>query len=598
MITAELVEFHQLRALFLAEQEFAFVVGNPAHKGESVIYITNDPELGKLDLIIANNSASAIVAGSESLLRIYASPPLAEPDVKRIKLATQNWKLTLGEDCLELRCSSQITIPSRGTLTIPFLDVMASGEATTGFFVFEYSGFKGIRDDSRRATVFVQRPPKGEPPPLAFDTGVRPEYAGQQSRTVYVTPWAITATKAGIANHIVLLAGNARADAPIKSSPTSDPKIVLSFTSGNSDLSLCSDEQIKVAAAQTAQGPPWRIERDNTGPVPVWTMRPPQGAANVFDAGGLISVRFDGIVSRLPPNFASPMFIQFANIPGYNDGYGAFFLQKIGPAPFIKSFEAYAGSRKLGKGAVVGYKEKITLTWDVFGAESCRIAELGQELSPAQSLDVFPANSNVTYTLTPQLGREPSQELKKTIPLAVSPPTAQLSAALTPPTSVQAMLQWNCSNGSHCTLRSGEATWDNQPLVGSLNTTLMSGQTFTITCLGAGSASASARVEVPPVEAMLRVDCRSGYLHATVTWSARWAESCEVSEPGFRTFSRAMSGDWCDSFFDDPPHFPENHTSLNPFQPRWVRHFQIVAKRTNTVIKDVYVSSLNPVAEA
>src|SRR5713226_8705361 len=107
MITAELVEIHQLRELFLAEHDLTFVVGNPARKGESVIYITNDPELGKLDLTIANNSASPIGIGPESLLQIFVSPPLTKADVERIKLATTDWKLTPGDECLELRRSSQ-----------------------------------------------------------------------------------------------------------------------------------------------------------------------------------------------------------------------------------------------------------------------------------------------------------------------------------------------------------------------------------------------------------------------------------------------------------------------------------------------------------
>jgi len=574
MITPEFVDFQQLRALFLAEHDLAFVLGNPAHKGESVIYITNDRELGKLDLTIANNSASAIVIGPESLLQIYASPPLAEADVKRIKLGTQSWNLTPGEDCLELRCSAQITIPSKGILTIPFVDVMASGEATTGFFVFEYSGFKGISDDSRRVTVFVQRPPKGESPPLTFDTGVRSEYAGQQSRTVYVTPWAITTTKAGIGNHIVLLAGNSRADTPIKSSPTSDPKIVVSFTSGNSDLSLCTDEQIKVVSGKTVQGPVWRIERDNTGPVPVWTMRPPRDAANVFDAGGLISVRFEGIVSQLAPNFASPMFIQFVNIPGYNDGYAAFFLQKIGPVPFIRSFEAYAGSKKLEKDAIVGYKEKVTLTWDVFAAESCLIEELGKEFPPSQFTDVLPTTSKVNFTITPKIGSESRSEWRKGLSLSVSLPVAAIKAVPEPVTiGASTTVSWACANGSYCIVSGPGAPQGNQSLTGSFVVTPSPDTLYEVTCHGAGSTNARVMVRVPLVEADIHGTV-SRYL-CMVGWSTKWAVSCEVFRDGQR-ISTDLGGCWQ----EDSRGFTVG--------------FKLIAKGRNEVKKEVWVTPPPP----
>src|SRR3954469_17313783 len=100
MTAPELANLHQLRELFLAEHDLAFVIGNPARDGESVIYITEDPELGKLDLTIANNSTSPLRIGPQSVLQIFVSPPLAEADVQRIKLATPDWKVTRDEDSL------------------------------------------------------------------------------------------------------------------------------------------------------------------------------------------------------------------------------------------------------------------------------------------------------------------------------------------------------------------------------------------------------------------------------------------------------------------------------------------------------------------
>src|SRR4051812_36009381 len=126
MIATESADLRSLRALFLAEHDLAFVVGNPARRDECVIYITDDPELGKLDLTIANNSASPIEIGAASLLQIFASPPLTETDLKRIKVATPGWNLTRDEDCLELRRSSPTTIASKDKLTIRFIDVMTS----------------------------------------------------------------------------------------------------------------------------------------------------------------------------------------------------------------------------------------------------------------------------------------------------------------------------------------------------------------------------------------------------------------------------------------------------------------------------------------
>jgi hypothetical protein len=536
MAAAELTDLHHLRELFLAEHELAFVVGNPAGQHESVIYITDDPELGKLDLTIANNSAGPVEIGPESLLQIFVSPPLAEADVKRIKLAAGDWKLTLDEDFLELRCTSHLTIASHGKLTISLAAVMASGEPRTGFFQFEYSHFTGIADGSRRSpAIFIQRPPKSEAVPLVADLGARPEYAGQQGATVYVTPWNPKPPDKGIENHFIVQVANKRAGKAIPADSRLDSKIVISFTSGNSDLSVCLDDQIKVATCVMAQHPdagPWEIAKDNTGPVPVWTMRPPKGA-DIFDAGGLIAFRFGGIVSQLPTAFASPMFIQFANIPGYNDGYAALILQKVPPFPYLRSYDAYSGTKKLAPNAIVDYKEKITLQWDVFAAERIRILELKQAYPPVGSLDVFPETSVVAYTLAPEIGIDPRNDWRKEQSLSVSAPVvAKLEAspdAVAPNTESE--LQWNCSNGSHCVLTGEGVKQENLPLVGSFPVTVQDTATFTITCVGAGSNSANVTVRVPTPEFKFTVDARKPNEFTTI-WSSRYAHDCRVFHNG------------------------------------------------------------------
>jgi hypothetical protein len=602
MITAELFDHRQLRAMLLTESGLAFVLDNPASgTGGAVIYVTDNPDLGKLDLTIVNNSPSAIEIGSASVLKIFVRPPLADAEVRRIKVTSTNWSLTVVEDHVELWHPASLTIASNANLTIQLADVMTSGEATTSFFRFEYSGFKGIADGGKRVPVFVQHPPTRDAAPLSFDLGARPEYSGQQSRTIYVTAWNVTPAKQGIANRIVLQAGNSRPDKPIAADPRSDSKLVISFTTGNSDLSLCLDEQIKVAVASMAQAPPagsWIIRKDPIGPVAVWTMRPPAGP-HVFDAGGMIAFRFDGIVSQLPPDFASPMFIQFANIPGYNDGYVAIFLQKASPVPFIRSFDLFSGTRKLPLNPVVSYKEKITLGWDIFAAENCRIVELGQAFLPAQSTDVIPAASPLTYTLSPEIGGQPYQGLKLAKSLSVSAPAAQLSAAsVNVLGKVRVVLSWNCSNGSYCELTDDIGSiWALLPLTGSVMEVVDTDTTFTIKCFGVGSASAQALVEVPAVEATIRADCKAGEAWGSVKWDTRWASSCEVSEPGFETISANLSGDAAAPWAYFRP-LADPTRIVFPGQPRWVRSFRIVARRKTTVVKEVFVTDLKPVAEA
>ncbi len=127
---------------------------------------------------------------------------------------------------------------------------------------------------------------------------------------------------------------------------------------------LTSAYNIKAKVEQNDQ---WALEKasDTT----VWTIYPVPGNKNLFSAAHRnLNISFSHIISRLPKGDAT-LFIQWGNIPGYNDGWMARNIPKEKPTPKVLSFTAPGGS----KSGSIPYSEGISLDWSVFGASQVQL---------------------------------------------------------------------------------------------------------------------------------------------------------------------------------------------------------------------------------
>src|SRR5882757_3747418 len=221
-----------------------FDVSNPqTPDAGAVIYISDDAATwGRLDITLTNTSTdnSDLKLDPSGVLQIYLEM-LTPDDIKNITVPDGSaW--AGGPDKtnrhLELHPKQTITIPSQTSISIALQNVLGHAARQGKIRFFDTS--LGIRNVAVQG--FVQRPPAGEAQQwgLAYNLVSRVDY---QSRgdTIYVTAGA-----PAIENYILVELYH-QAGGTLPSAGT--PQLSISFLTGNDDLALCSEDQLKQVAA-------------------------------------------------------------------------------------------------------------------------------------------------------------------------------------------------------------------------------------------------------------------------------------------------------------------------------------------------------------
>jgi hypothetical protein len=499
--------------------------------GGPIVFISTEAQWGKLRIRIQNSTAAPVPFDTAALVKICMKPLLSTAEIARIRVAGADWSCQPMEDRLEIKPLRAGAIPANGSATIDLTQVLGSGEAATGHFRFEYAGFDG-KSGGQRVTVFRQNPPgSGRVLPLTQDLGARVEYA-QQARTVYFTP----AGAPPIKNHLTLQVANTDAAHPIRLADGGKPKIVLSFVSGTSRSSICADDQLKSVEVSIRQtdGVQWDVEKDSTGPVPVWNLRPKAGSETLFSAGGVISFQIGNLETRLEPGWASPMFLQFAGVPGYDDSYTALLLQKTEPVPYVRRFLATSNGTPVAYDATLDYGQELLLSWDVFAAAVCHISGVGSGLAAKGAQPVTANQLTVTYSLISEIaGRHsPATSLQFRVP----PSSASLKASATLVKAGQEIeLSWECGSGV-CTLTGDGPAPVTVTRKGARKVKVGQPTPYTVTCAGVTRTSSTASVIVVP-EADVGIQFYNPFplgmgpptFAWKISWWTRWATSCVIT---------------------------------------------------------------------
>jgi hypothetical protein len=472
-----------------------FDVSNPqTPDAGAVIYISDDADKwGRLDITLTNTSTdnSDLKLDPGGVLQIYLEM-LTPDDIKNITLpADSPW--AGGPDTthrhLELHPRQTITIPSQSSISIELHNVLGHA-ARQGKFRF-YDASLGIRNAVVQG--FVQQPPAGDAGQwgLACNLVSRVDY---QSRgdTIYVTGSGTTE----ITNYLVIELYH-QAGGTLPSAGT--PQLSVSFLTGDDELALCSEDQLKKVAASIANQEPdgrWKTPAvDAQGQDTVWTVSPVDGGGDLFPADGVLTLRFDGIVTDLPAGGTAAMFIQYSGLSGYDDGYLVVLLNKTAPVPYLRSFVAYYDNAKVGTGATAHYGA-LKLGWEVFAADHAVLRDetvgpsSDQVLGATDATTVQAVTAQVSYRLAPRAAGVDHPEDGGTLDLLVALPTAKLEFTQ----DVDGAVAWQCTEGSHCALsRNGVLLADNLPLVGQHPVTVppYRDTTCQIQCFGIGTATAT-----------------------------------------------------------------------------------------------------------
>jgi hypothetical protein len=418
-----------------------FDVSNPqTPEAGAVIYISDDAaKWGRIHVTLTNQRTdnSDIKLAPDGVLKIYCEM-LTPDDIKAITLP-DNSAWAGGPDAtnrhLALHPKQTIIVPSQSAITIELHNVLGR-TPRQGKFRF-YDAALGIRNAVVQG--FVQRPPDDDASQwgLACILDPRVEYQNQ-GNTIYVTG----AGKPDIANDLLVHLYRG-ASGTLPSAGT--PRLSFSFLTGDNDLALCSEDRLKNVTAsiqdQIPQGRWKSPAADTQGEDTVWTVAPADGGGDLFPEDSLLILRFDGIVTDLPPG-SSTLFIQYSDLAGYDDGYIQVPLSKTTAVPYVRYFRAKADGKDIGANATVDYAA-LTLEWDVFAAESCALkgddeAE-AKTVARAGSEPLVPRASQI-YTLQPQIG---SQTLPATqVQFHIAPPVADLTSGPDTSDAVWTLMLW------------------------------------------------------------------------------------------------------------------------------------------------------------
>jgi hypothetical protein len=542
-----------LRQALLSDGVLGLYLDNANADDDPVIFISTDPQWAQIALVMQNNTTAQMSFLPSTCIELDIWPLLTDDEIKTITVVGSDWHVetATGRDThlyLTVRPVRALPLAAGQTMAIQFDHVLASGEPGRGRILVNYTGVHGVNDGSVRLPA-IRRLPPDQPdnwvPVLQFAS--RDDYGGPADlgRAIYTTPWAVTPTKPAIANTFVLEIGTS---VDLSFDSKMPPCLTISFLTGESDTSLCSDAEIEVAIVDINEQPsassPWMVTKDPNSNLPSFNVTPcPE--TTTFVVGASIGVQFSNIATVLPSGKSSPVLIEYSGIPESNNGLAVVLLDKVDPVPFLRLFAPYVGDIVVAQGETIDFVP-VKLKWDVFAAERCLVMPNTVVGDPNGSLDIALTMPVMTFTLQAQVGPREADPIVTTF--NVTPP--KVDGITGNPDAVApngpSQLSWTCSNGDHCNVAASDGSWTKSglPLAGSVPVTVGAVDTsYTVTCVGAGDTSSTHTIRVPPPEATISV---SGSVRTThgrstegvttfwsynVAWTTTYANSCTVMCP-------------------------------------------------------------------
>jgi hypothetical protein len=511
-------------------------------EGYTYVFMTEDRSLheewGRFKFTIKNSGTTLIEITNQSRLEIYVPDTLmGKSDLEQIRLvADAPWTLRVSEDdLLELTFhgAQPLKLGPGEKHDLSLANVFAPmGMPADSAFAFAWYAFGGVEDDSKNFKILSLAIPQGkDEDELGFEWVCRDEYLAPD--TIYPTPYAIGQGKSGISNRLLLRVSNARDETLYNEGAYVR---VTFFTEDYGSMGLLTAEQLKDVQCRLIQprGEPWEAVPDTTAMATSWLLRPRNGQNLVFTTGKMVIFEFTHLVTQLGEG-SSPILIHWGGIRAHNPGHRMRAVTKIAPTPYVMSYTARSGTRRLESGDTVLFKEEVTLTSDLFAADAYMLEALGPEKFPWPPVTkiVRPDRAVTDYKLTPAIqlpGRVKTGNVSP-FSLKVAPPTAKLEALVEP--DGMAKLRWDCTNGDCFLSGPGLA----RMAVEAKGDRRVEGVgTYEIECVGISTVKASTFARRPHPQCTIDT-----YGH----WTTSYTQSCDVTIQllrGGTETSHALSG--------------------------------------------------------
>jgi hypothetical protein len=278
-----------------------------------------------------------------------------------------------------------------------------------------------------------------------------------------------------------------------------------------------------VVGLDIVSGDGWRIDGNMLGASPYWTLRPQ--AHEILGIGSAASVVFaiSNIVTSLAQG-VTLLYLQYANIPGYNDGFTALQITKQMPAPHITAFGTAQPS--------VDWGDTLVLAWTTVGGAFCIIKELNKSVPLNGSLSIPVESANQAYTLVCGSGtpNQPRQEDTLVVAVPVNPPEI-VTFAVSEHNVVEGesvTVTWSTRSAAQCSLLFNGSQVSSAH-AGTYTAVITADSTFTLSLTGNGSASRTIDVGIGYVKILSFTETDAGMGAATYNWTVQFAQQIQVS---------------------------------------------------------------------
>lgn len=382
-----------------------FNIVNKAN-GESVIYITQDDTRNELNFTFTYTGSSEITlkggtpvaetsitpTGPTSLYftistilspEEYGGIVVTPPAGWQAKKFTE-WALTPVED---------IAVKNGDSFTFTLTNIRADGQAGPGSFNIDYYNIPTVPDSGTQLNLSLEALPSTHKNlrdvlSLSFVDG----------NEVFIDVDDMSQIPS---NTLILRLDNTSSKpiVPTGTAATETPVFYLTFVTANSAPgygALTTVDRLKNIRVGIYKdyGTEWTIQDRTQSNPPHWAIYPKSPEILGTGAQAMAEFRIDNIVTDFAPS-STNLYLQSADIPGYDDGSQALAIEKQVPELAIK--DLFALQNNVESGA------EVSLTWKTFNANRCTLSPVddGTVDVPAQAegYKVYPA-STTTYTLT------------------------------------------------------------------------------------------------------------------------------------------------------------------------------------------------------
>jgi len=370
-------------------------------QGLAAIYITEDPGVNNLIVTVTNNtgadlsfpaglpSAQGALPAGQSNLYLFFNGLLENSSIEALTagIVEGGWTAAVFTqagvgDYLAFGPGSTVVLPNGQSLSISLTDLTTAGIGQPGGNIsLSWRNVETFADDSYQTFLSIAPLTNGEPnfPPL--DIGFTPD-----NRVI----------TGGRANSLSLYLSNAsRSQLVPDETPwgSNDPEFRLYFIAGSSPGNGALTDQASLVNisvnpfANYSQA--WSVTSETGSQPPYWSIKPDATANHQilgYYAAASVAFQVANIISYLNQG-VTLAYLQWLNIPGYDDGVRALELVKIPPVT-IDSFAASSST--------VTPPATVTLSYQVSNATSISIDNCGYSYRPAAD----PATGAVSVTVT------------------------------------------------------------------------------------------------------------------------------------------------------------------------------------------------------